>query len=113
MATFKKDKPDAAGFYTAVPAPTVRENEMTVVNLGGKKIILTRWAERLAAFDHACPHASADLSKGELHRGRIICPDHEYKFDVGNGRILYPPDETYCLKRYPVKEENGHVKVKV
>ncbi|MEZ4642856.1 MAG: Rieske (2Fe-2S) protein [Chloroflexota bacterium] len=58
---------------------------------------MTRWQGKLIAFSAVCPHAAADLSQWELHRGKVICPDHEYKFDVGNGRILYPPmKHTVC-----------------
>ena len=113
MGLLKRAKADAAGFYTAVAAAAVQENEMTAVKLAGKKVILTRWQGKLIAFSAVCPHAAADLSQGELHRGKVICPDHEYKFDVGNGRILYPPDETYCLRRYTVKEEDGQVLVQL
>ncbi len=113
MPLFKKAKPDPEGFYTAVPATEVRENEMTAVKIAGQKVILTRQGGKVVAFSALCPHAAADLSGGELHRGRITCPDHGYKFDVGNGRILYPPDENYRLKRYAVKEAEGQVRVQV
>ncbi len=113
MPLFKKAKPDSAGFFPAVSAADVHENEMTAVKIAGKKVILTRWEGKLLAFDAQCPHGAADLSCGEMHRGRIICPDHEYKFDVTNGRILYPTDENYRLKRYAVKEGAGQVWVQL
>ncbi|MBE2197644.1 MAG: Rieske (2Fe-2S) protein [Anaerolinea sp.] len=109
----KKVKAGDDGFYTAVAADAVHENGMTTVKLAGKKVILTRWQGRVVAFSAICPHAAADLSQGELHRGKIRCPEHDYKFDVGNGRILFPPDEMYCLQRYAVKEEGGSVKVRL
>lgn len=113
MGPFRKARADATGFYDAGQADAVRENEMTVVKVAGKKIIVTRWQGRLIAFDHACPHAAADLSRGELHRGRVVCPDHDYKFDIVNGRTLWPPDELVCLKRYDVREDGGLLKIRV
>lgn len=113
MAFFKRAKADSAGYYEAAEAATVRENEMTVVKVKGEKVIVTRLQGRLIAFSAICPHAAADLTQGELHRGRVICPDHEYKFDISSGRTLYPPDELYCLKRYPVKEEDGKIKIQL
>jgi nitrite reductase (NADH) small subunit/3-phenylpropionate/trans-cinnamate dioxygenase ferredoxin subunit len=76
-------------------------------------IILTRWQEQLVAFSNVCPHAGADLVEGHLHRGRVTCPDHDYKFDIRNGRALWPEDEVCRLKRYDVVEENGLVKIKL
>lgn len=113
MPLFKKAQRDAAGFYPVTSGVSVRENEMTPVKIAGQKVILTRWHGALLAISALCPHAAADLTDGELHQGRITCPDHGYKFDVGNGRILYPPDEPYCLQRYAVKEENGLIWVRV
>ena len=86
---------------------------MTVVAVNGRFIILTRWQNKLIAFSNRCPHASADLAEGVLHRGRISCPDHGYKFDVANGRVLWPEDGGYRLKLYDVIEENGIIKVRL
>lgn len=105
--------PDAAGFYTVSTADSVQPNQMTLLDVAGVSFILTRWQDKVVAFSNRCPHASADLAAGDLRRGRITCPDHGYKFDVVNGRILWPEDEVYRLKRYEVREEEGVVKVKL
>ena len=105
--------PDTAGFYAVATADAVRSNQITLVQVNGQSIILTRWQGELLAFSNECPHASADLAEGYLHRGRITCPDHGYKFDIGNGRTLWPEDEVCRLKCYVVMEENGTVKVRL
>ena len=109
----EKSLPDAAGFYPVTTADAIRPNEITLIQINGHSFILTRWQDKVIAFSNRCPHASANLAEGVLHRGRISCPDHGYKFDVGNGRILWPEDEVYRLKRYEVLEENGIVKVRL
>jgi len=103
---------DAEGFLAAISADAITEDEMTVVRVAGKKIILTRRAGRLYAIDSACPHGAADLSEGSLHRGRLCCHEHEYCFDVATGLLVWPDDEPYRLRRYDVKEEDGVVKVR-
>ena len=105
--------PDTAGFYTVATAEGVLPNQMTTVQVNGQSIILTRWQGELRAFSSQCPHASADLAEGDLHRGRITCPDHGYKFDIGNGRCFWPEDEVCRLKVYVVLEENDTVKVRL
>ena len=104
---------DPAGFYSVSTADVVRPNQITLVHVNGHSLILTRWQDEVVAFSNRCPHASADLAEGYLHRGRITCPDHGYKFDVSNGRSLWPEDEVCRLKRYVVMEENGTVKVRL
>lgn len=113
MGLFKKAKPDEAGFYAAATAVEVSEGEITPVKVVGQRLILTRWQGVALAFSALCPHAAADLTGGELHNGRVTCPEHGYKFDVSNGRILYPSDEIYRLQRYETKEKNGQVWVKM
>jgi nitrite reductase/ring-hydroxylating ferredoxin subunit len=109
----QKMKSDDTGFYTAVPTTAVKPDQLTKVEINGQPILLTRWQDELVAVSALCPHAAADLSKGEFYRGKIECPDHGYVFDVRNGRTLWPEDEMCRLKRFVVKEEGGVVKVKI
>jgi nitrite reductase/ring-hydroxylating ferredoxin subunit len=114
MQLFKsKATPDADGYYETVMADNVQPGEMTAVTINGRKLILTRYEGKLYAFSATCPHAAADLSEGWLNRYKVTCPDHEYCFDVRNGRILWPEDENYRLKKFDAREVNGVVKVKL
>jgi nitrite reductase/ring-hydroxylating ferredoxin subunit len=113
MPLFKRGpSADPQGFIPIVPAADVVEDEMTTVRVGGKKVILTRHDGRLYAIDSTCPHGAADLSEGSLRRGRLCCHEHDYCFDVGSGRLVWPDDEPYRLRRYDVVEEDGVVKVR-
>lgn len=110
----RKAKPDAEGFYdTNIAAVDVLENGMTSLKIEGQPLILTRWQGQIYAISGYCPHAAADLTRGEIYRGRVDCPEHGWRFDLQTGRTLYPPDEACRLKRYKVKEEEGIVKVKL
>jgi nitrite reductase/ring-hydroxylating ferredoxin subunit len=104
---------DEEGYFPAVPAVDVRVGEITLVEINGLPVILTRLGEAVHAFSAFCPHASADLSQGSFYKGRIDCPDHGYRFDIQSGRAVWPEDEVCRLKKYPVKEENGRVMVKL
>ena len=114
MPLFGRDKAvDADEFITVTQSDAVHEDEMTVAKVAGRKVILTRHAGRVYAFDSACPHAAADLSKGSLRSWQICCHEHGYCFDVRTGRIVWPEDEVYRLRRYETKEEDGTVFVKL
>ena len=78
------------------------EGEFTLVELAGEELILTLAEGEPVAFRRTCPHASADLADGDLRRGRVTCPLHGYKFDMRTGRILYPTDESYRLRCFPI-----------
>lgn len=104
---------DEQGFVVAVAGAAVCEGEMTTIQIDGRKLILTRWEGRVYAINSECPHAAADLARGALHRWKITCPEHEYCFDIRNGRITWPEDENYRLRLFEVKEEEGVVMVRV
>jgi nitrite reductase/ring-hydroxylating ferredoxin subunit len=109
----RKAAPDIRGFFTVAPADAIRPEEMTVVTLNGRRLILTRWQGQVYAFSSVCPHAAADLAQGTVFKGQVQCPDHGYCFDIRSGRPTWPEDEVCHLKRYMVKEEDGLVKVKL
>ena len=107
------DRQDNEGILTSVAAADVVEGEMALVQVEGRKIILTRYEGRLYAFANACPHAAASLSHGSLTRWKVTCPDHGYCFDIRSGAITWPSDEAYRLKTYEVWEDDGRVKLRL
>ncbi len=114
MPLFKRDKTQSeAEFLDVAGVESVLEDRMTLVEIDKRKIILTRHGERVYAIDTICPHAAADLSKGSLRSWQICCHEHDYCFDIRTGRIVWPEDEVYRLRRYDVKEDNGRVWVRL
>jgi len=80
-------------------------NNMTIVEVAGKKITLGKHKEGVFAFAHKCPHASGIMADGFINAmGRVVCPLHRYQFNMENGRNT--SGEGYYLKTYPVKIEN-------
>ena len=82
-----------------------RANNMTIVEVAGKKITLGKFNEDVYAFAHKCPHASGIMADGFINAmGRVVCPLHRYQFSMENGRNT--SGEGYYLKTYPVKIDN-------
>lgn len=99
-------------FFDVARSSDLENDKAIVVELNDKKIIIVRLDGRLIAASAVCPHASGNLAEGELHRGRIDCPVHGYRFDLRSGRILWPQDEPYRLKLFPVTEKAGRIMLK-
>ncbi len=86
------------------------DGRLTEVFLGEKEIGLLRKGDAVYAFTARCPHASGRLCDGWLDmQGRIVCPDHKYRFDPANGRNT--SGEGYKLKTYPVEIREGYIYV--
>ena len=115
MNWFGRPPTNEEGFIQSnIKASSILINAVHRTKVNGEPLLLTRLEEgEIIAFTPFCPHAAADLTKADLHRGRIICPDHEWKFDLRTGRTLYPPDESCQLKRFPVQEIDGEIWIKI
>jgi nitrite reductase/ring-hydroxylating ferredoxin subunit len=63
--------------------------------LGNKVLAILRNGEDFFAFDAQCPHRGASLLQANINGlGEIICPLHQYRFDLKTGQVRsgYCPD---------------------
>ena len=84
-----------------------QENNMCLLEAGGKKLTVARFNGKLFAFAHKCPHASGIMADGYINAaGQVTCPLHRYRFDMQNGRNT--SGEGYFLKTFLAeKREDG------
>jgi len=86
----------------------MEEGKLVEADVAEKKIGLLKRGDTVYAFTAACPHAGARLCDGWVDAlGRIVCPDHKYRFDPVNGRNT--TGEGYKLFTYPVELREGEV----
>ncbi|MFB6455817.1 Rieske (2Fe-2S) protein [Chitinophaga sp. Hz27] len=85
----------------------LRDNDINILEVNGKKLSCTRFQGQLFAFAHKCPHASGIMADGFIdNAGNVVCPLHRYRFDIRNGRNT--SGEGYFLKTYPIEQrEDG------
>lgn len=89
----------------------MEENKLTEVAVAAKRIGLLKKGTTVYAFTALCPHAGAPLCEGWLDPlGRIVCPDHKYRFDPVNGRNT--SGEGYKLFTYPVEIRGDEIFVR-
>jgi nitrite reductase/ring-hydroxylating ferredoxin subunit len=74
------------------------------------RVVVANVAGEVRAFGGICTHAYAELDKGFLRDGRIMCPLHFSEFDTATGEALSPP-ALDPIPIYPVKLEGGSVVV--
>jgi nitrite reductase (NADH) small subunit len=55
-----------------------------------------------------CIHQDRSLSKGTLLHGRVVCPGHQWQFDLETG---YEEDQDRCQPTYPVRVDGDTVYV--
>ncbi|ORB28783.1 Rieske (2Fe-2S) protein [Mycolicibacterium parafortuitum] len=80
------------------------------VELDGTAIALLQAGGKVYAFADLCVHQDRSLSKGTLLHGKLICPGHQWQFDLETG---YEADQDRCQPTYAVRvdEDSGTVYV--
>jgi uncharacterized membrane protein/nitrite reductase/ring-hydroxylating ferredoxin subunit len=83
-------------------------NQMKLLHVAGKRIVLGRTEEGYVAFDDHCTHKGGSLAGGSMICGTVQCPWHGSQFNVMTGEVAAGPAEKN-ITTYPVSERNGKV----
>ena len=67
------------------------EGKVKEVVVDGERVLLVKGEGGVYAVGATCPHAGADLSRGVVYKGFIICPWHHAFFSLEDGRAVEPP----------------------
>ena len=59
---------------------------------GELRIVVIKLSGIYFAVDSTCPHEEADLSLGVLNDEVLMCPLHQARFDVRNGKVINGPN---------------------
>jgi nitrite reductase (NADH) small subunit len=54
---------------------TVRGETLCVAMIDGKPL----------ALDNVCPHRGGPLAEGTIEGGKVVCPWHQFEFDLATG----------------------------
>jgi nitrite reductase/ring-hydroxylating ferredoxin subunit/uncharacterized membrane protein len=78
-------------FVAVLAESDLEENKPTRAMLNGVRILLVRRGERLFAMAETCSHFSGPLAEGKLEGDSIVCPLHNSRFALDDGRVLDGP----------------------
>jgi len=82
-----------------------------MVEVMGKAIALFNVGGAIYATDNTCLHQGGPLGEGELMGEVVICPWHQWEYNVRTGEVV--GDSTLKIATYPVQVEGSDVKVAV
>ena len=87
-------------------------DQMKLLRLDGRRIVLARTEQGHVAFDDRCSHVGGSLAGGTMICGTVQCPWHGSQFDVRTGKVKAGP-ATDGIKTYAVEEAQGEVRLKL
>jgi nitrite reductase (NADH) small subunit len=84
----------------------VSRRKRKLVVVGEQRIALFYAEGQVYAFQDACVHKDRSLARGTALHGRVICPGHQWAFDLRTGQA---EDRAECQPTYEAKVEDGSV----
>jgi len=99
------------GFVRAIEVSEVPEEGVASARVGGVDLAIVRADGQFHALDALCPHQEGPLDEGYVAGGCLVCPWHNWEFDVRTGEYL--DDPTPSVKRYETLVEDGAVYVRI
>ncbi|MEM7027376.1 MAG: Rieske 2Fe-2S domain-containing protein [Pseudomonadota bacterium] len=64
------------------------ENGTKYFKYGVRSCFVYKHDDELKVFDSRCPHQVTNIPEMALENGTLICPKHEWKFDVTTGKCV-------------------------
>ena len=87
------------------------EGGMAPVYPLGLNVVIARVGGAVYAVSGKCAHMACPLFGGSLDGHTLICPCHDWRFDIRTGRFLDAPK--LGLAVYPAKSEAGKLFVSI
>jgi nitrite reductase/ring-hydroxylating ferredoxin subunit/uncharacterized membrane protein len=111
---WKEERIHAGSGQSAVVARAdeLEVDQMKLIRVDGRRIVLARTDGGYVAFDDGCTHRGGSLAGGVMIGGTVQCPWHGSQFDCRSGAVKAGPAET-PIGSYRVTEEQGQVKLRL
>lgn len=84
-------------------------DQMKLLHVNGRRIVLARTSDGFTAFDDACTHRGGSLAGGVLIGGRVQCLWHGSQFDCATGEVACGPAKKKIRVYEVQKGKNGEL----
>jgi 3-phenylpropionate/trans-cinnamate dioxygenase ferredoxin subunit len=102
---------DQGKFVPVLEENELQEGSMKLVRVEGLPVLLIKQFGEIYAIDNRCPHMGCMFSGGTLDGSVIVCPCHDWRFDLKTGEYEEAPEMK--LVSYECKIESGKIWVRL
>jgi nitrite reductase (NADH) small subunit len=78
---------------------------------GGRAFCVANLNGTISVLDGVCPHDGGPLGEGSIEAGRVVCPWHEYAFDLQTGVSEQDPEVKADV--FAATVEQGELRAKI
>ncbi len=98
-------------FVAVLNEPELSEGTMKAVSVNGTPVLLIKKDGKIYAVDDRCPHMQCRLSRGKLEGLFVVCPCHDWRFNLETGE--YEEEPAFKLTSFKCKIEDDKIWVKM
>ena len=116
-------------FVKVCKTTDLKDDSLNLFTVDGREIVVGKRKGKIFACDAHCPHRHSYLHRGWFNNNNLVCPLHNYEFDIKSGKLMKMTSwtegqegwieqdpkwrESGDLPMYSVKIRNGHVYVEM
>ena len=89
-------------FVPVLEEKELQEGTMKLVSVEGTPLLLIKQSGQIFAIDNRCPHMGCAFSGGTLDGFSIVCPCHDWRFDLKTGEYENEPSITLTIYEYKI-----------
>ena len=97
-------------WVTAGTVDAIGQARKVVVEHAGQQVLVLAHEGNFYAFNNVCIHKQRELSRGMVFKGCIVCPGHQWAFDLATG---WEAIKEQTQPTYPVRVVGDVVEVEL
>ncbi|HZF44739.1 MAG TPA: Rieske 2Fe-2S domain-containing protein [Sphingomonadaceae bacterium] len=95
-------------WVAAAPLDQLQRKKKLVVQVNGEDVLVYLFEGEVYAMADLCVHKHKRLSKGLIFQGKMICPGHQWAFDLKTG---WEQQWSRCQPVYDTRVVDGTVEI--
>jgi nitrite reductase/ring-hydroxylating ferredoxin subunit len=99
------------GYVSILDEKELAEGKMKLVMVEGTPVLLLKQNGQIFVINNRCPHMACGLSGGTLDGLVIVCPCHDWRFNLETSE--YEVEPIFKLTKYDWKIKSGKIWVKL
>lgn len=98
-------------FVTVMKKEDLPSGKSVIISAGEEEIALFNYKGKLYAIANKCLHKGSSLGEGRIEEGIVICPNHEWRYDLKTGDC--PQNPSIRMKIYKVQEVDEEIQIEL
>jgi len=96
-------------FIKVLKAEDLPIGKSAIVLVDGQEIAVFNYKNEYFAILNKCPHKGGPLGEGRVQEGIVICPNHEWRFELKTGNSMQNPEMKVKIFPVRIKDEKIYV----